>query len=54
MILLKEQKDGFLSMLLDKLGARLITQMADYTNVFSPNDFKKNDDIILKNFMNNI
>ena len=25
----------------------------DYTNRFSPNDFKKNDDTILKYFMNN-
>ena len=28
--------------------------LADYTNLFSPNDFKKNDDTILKYFMNNI
>ena len=27
--------------------------LTDYTNLFSPNDFKKNDDIILKYFMNN-
>ena len=27
--------------------------LTDYTNLFSPNDFKKNDDIILKCFMNN-
>ena len=25
----------------------------DYTNLFSPNDFKRNDDIILNYFMNN-
>ena len=25
----------------------------NYTNVFWPNDFKKNDDIVLKYFMNN-
>ena len=24
--------------------------LTDYTNLFSPNDFKKNDDIILKYF----
>ena len=24
----------------------------DYTNLFSPNDFEKNDDTILKYFMN--
>ena len=27
--------------------------LTDYTNLFSPNDFKKNGDIILKYFMNN-
>ena len=27
--------------------------LTDYTKLFSPNDFKKNDDIILKYFMNN-
>ena len=27
--------------------------LTEYTNLFSPNNFKKNDDIILKNFMNN-
>ena len=27
--------------------------LIDYTNLFSPNDFKKNDDTILKYFMNN-
>ena len=27
--------------------------LTDYTNLFSPNDFKKNDDTILKDFMNN-
>ena len=27
--------------------------LADYTNLFSPNDFKKNDDTILNYFMNN-
>ena len=27
--------------------------MTDYTNIFSPNDFKGNDDIILNYFMNN-
>ena len=26
---------------------------AEYTNLFSPNDFKKNDDTILNYFMNN-
>ena len=28
-------------------------KLTDYTNLFSPYDFKKNDDIILKYFMNN-
>ena len=28
-------------------------RLTDYTNLFSPNDFKKNDDTILKCFMNN-
>ena len=28
--------------------------LTDYTNLFSPNDFKKNDDTILKYSMNNI
>ena len=27
--------------------------LTDYANLFSPNDFKKNDDTILKYFMNN-
>ena len=27
--------------------------LTDYTNVFSPNDFKKNDEKILNYFMNN-
>ena len=27
--------------------------LTDYTNLFSPNDFQKNYDIILKYFMNN-
>ena len=27
--------------------------LTDYTNLFSPNDFKKNDDRILKYFINN-
>ena len=27
--------------------------LTDYTNLFSPNDFKKNDDAILKYFINN-
>ena len=27
--------------------------LTDFTNLFSPNDFKRNDDIILKYFMNN-
>ena len=28
--------------------------LTEYTNLFSPNNFKKNDDIILKYFMSNI
>ena len=27
--------------------------LTDYTNLFSPNDLKKNDDVILNYFMNN-
>ena len=27
--------------------------LTDYTNLFSPNDFKRNDDIILKCFTDN-
>ena len=27
--------------------------LTEYTNLFSPNNFEKNDDIILKYFMNN-
>ena len=27
--------------------------LTEYTNLFSPNNFKKNDDMILKYFMNN-
>ena len=26
--------------------------LTDYTNLFSPNNFKKNDDTVLKYFMN--
>ena len=28
--------------------------LIDFTNLFSPNDFKKNDKIILKYFMTNV
>ena len=28
--------------------------VTDYTNIFSPNNFKKNDDIILKYFLNKL
>ena len=28
--------------------------LAEYTNLFPPNEFKKNDDIILNYFMSNI
>ena len=28
--------------------------LAEYTNLFSPNNFKKNDDIVLNYFMSNI
>ena len=28
--------------------------LIEYTNLFSPNDFKRNDDTILKYFMSNI
>ena len=27
--------------------------LTEYTNLFSPNNFKKNDDMIVKYFMNN-
>ena len=29
------------------------TKLTDYTNIFSPNNFKRNDDIILNYFMSN-
>ena len=28
--------------------------LTEFTNLFSPNNFKKNDDIILKYFMSNV
>ena len=28
--------------------------LTDFTNLFSPNNFKKNDDIILKYFLTNL
>ena len=28
--------------------------LTEFTNLFSPNNFKKNDDIILNQFMNNV
>ena len=28
--------------------------LTEYTNIFSPNNFEKNDDIILKYFLNNV
>ena len=28
--------------------------LTEFTNLFSPNNFKKNDDIILKYFINNV
>ena len=31
----------------------MLAGKTEYTNLFSPNNFKKNDDIILKYFMNN-
>ena len=34
-----------------KLAGKTLTE---YANLFSPNNFKKNDDIILNYFMNNI
>ena len=30
-----------------------VKNLTEYTNIFSPNTFEKNDDIILKYFMNN-
>ena len=33
------------------LSGKILT---DFTNLFAPNNFKKNDDIILKHFMNNV
>ena len=39
---------GFIGFML--AGKTLI----EYTNIFSPNDFKKNDSIILNYFMSNI
>ena len=29
-------------------------RLTDFTNLFSPNDFKKNDDIILNYFLNKL
>ena len=28
--------------------------LTDFTNLFAPNNFKKNDDIVLKYFMTNV
>ena len=39
---------GFINFML--VGKTLI----DFTNLFSPNNLKKNDDIILNHFMNNV
>ena len=39
---------GFTDFILE--GKRL----TDFTNLFSPNDFKKNDDVILNYFLNNL
>ena len=33
------------------LAGKILTE---YTNLFSPNNFKKNDDIILNYFMSNV
>ena len=30
------------------------TTLTEFSNLFSPNNFKKNDDIVLKYFMNNV
>ena len=30
------------------------TSLTDFTNIFSPNDFKKNDDIILNYLLTNL
>ena len=32
----------------------MLAGKTEYTNLFSPNNFNKNDDIILNYFMNNI
>ena len=39
---------GFISFMLPK------KTLTEYTNLFLPNNFKKNDDIILNYFMSNI
>ena len=39
---------GFINLM---LAGKTLTE---FTNLFSPNDFKKNDDIILKYFMSNV
>ena len=31
-----------------------VKSLTDYTNLFSPNNFKKNDDIILNYFLNKL
>ena len=39
---------GFINLM---LAGKTLTE---FTNLFSPNNFKKNDDIVLKYFMNNV
>ena len=39
---------GFINFM---LSAKKLTE---YTNLFAPNDFKKNDDIIMSYFMDNV
>ena len=39
---------GFINLM---LAGKTLTE---FTNLFSPNNFKKNDDVILKYFMSNV
>ena len=43
---------GFIDFML--AGAKLIKSIPFKSNLFSPNNFKKNDDIILKYFISNV
>ena len=44
---------GFIDFMLAKMLTKFYT-LTECTNLFSPNNFKKNDDMILNNFMSNV